>query len=122
MQPHLATCCRVSPNVGDRERRSADCVLSSWMVRRRAARIAILLLSGVGLSACVGVRDGYYQQPYGTYSGDARFTAPYAYPQGSTPYLYNQSQASWSRTYRHRDQGNYRDRHNRPDHDNRRSF
>ncbi|WP_198369364.1 hypothetical protein [Roseomonas rosulenta] len=90
------------------------------MARARLARLAVLLLAGAGLSACVGVNDGYYQQPYGSYSGNARFPAPYAYPRGSTPYLYNQSQSSWPRTYGRPDHGYYRNRYNRPDHDNRR--
>lgn len=123
MQVGAVAWCRVSPSAGDRERRGARPALSPRMIVKRATRLAILVLAGVGLSACVGVRDGYYQQqPYGAYSGDARFTAPYAYPQGSTPYLYNQSQSSWQRGYRYPDQGNYRNRYNRPGHDNRRNF
>lgn len=113
---------RGSPSAGDRGQGGASPVRSPWVARGCATRLAILILAGVGLSACIGVRDGSYQQPYGTYSGDARFTAPYAYPQGSTPYLYNQSQSSWRRDYRRPDQGNYRNRYNRPGHDNRRNF
>ena len=97
-------------------------------------RLAVLLLAGIGLSACVGVHDGYYQQPYGTFTGSTNLATPYVYPSGSRPYLYNQSQASWPRTYnqryqrqyqeqyRRQNQGNYRNRHNRPDHGNRRNF
>lgn len=96
----------------------------------RMARLSVLLLAGIGLSACVGVSDGYYRRPYGTFTGNTNLATPYAYPSGSRPYLYDQSQASWPRTYnqqyqrqyQRRNQGNYRNRHNRPGHDNRRNF
>lgn len=88
----------------------------------RMARLAILLLAGVGLSACVGVRDGHYQQPYGAFSGNTHLATPYAYPRGATPYLYNQSQRSWPRAYSRQNRGNDRNRQNRPGHDNRRNF
>ncbi|WP_137126133.1 hypothetical protein [Roseomonas sp. HF4] len=88
----------------------------------RTTRLAILLLAGVGLSACVGVRDVSYRQPYGTFTGSTHLATPYAYPRGTTPYLYDQSQRSWPRTYNRQNQGNYRNRHNRPGHDNRRNF
>ncbi|MBP0466535.1 hypothetical protein J5Y09_21580 [Roseomonas sp. PWR1] len=87
------------------------------MVRTTVAGFAIL-----GLSACVPVGDGSYQQPYGTYAGNAGFTAPYAYPRGYTPYVYRQSQGSWPRGYPPPGHGNERNRHNRPGHDNRRNF
>jgi hypothetical protein len=122
MQVEAVAWCRMSPGASDRKQRGSSPVQSPWMFRRRATRLAILVLAGAGLSACVGVHDGSYQQPYGTYSGDARFTAPYAYPRGSAPYLYNQSQSSWPRSYRHPNQGNDRNRYNRPGHDNRRNF
>lgn len=121
MKVRAAAWCRVSPGACDCEQRGASSVGSTGM-SGNAAHLAILVLASFALSACVGVRDGYHQQPYGTYAGDARFTAPYAYPRGSTPYLYNQSQTSWPRTYTRADQGNYRNRHNRPGHDNRRNF
>ncbi len=88
----------------------------------RAPRLAVLLLAGVGLSACVGVSDGRYQQPYGAFTGNAHLATPYAYPRGATPYLYDQSRTAWPRTYSRQNQGNYRNRHNRPGHDNRRNF
>ncbi|MBR0661948.1 hypothetical protein [Neoroseomonas oryzicola] len=88
----------------------------------RTTRLAVLLLAGVSLSACVGVNDGYYRQPYGTFTGNTHLASPYVYQNGATPYLYNQSQASWPRTYTRQAQGNYRNRHNRPTHDNRRNF
>lgn len=122
MQVRAAAWCRVSTGTRDCEQRGASSVGSTGLTGRNAVHLVVLILTGVALSACVGVRDGYHQQPYGTYTGDARFTAPYAYRQGSTPYLYNQAQASWPRTYTRADQGNYRNRHNRPGHDNRRNF
>ena len=100
----------------------------------RTTRLAVLLLAGIGLSACVGVSDGYYRQPYGTFTGSTNLGTPYVYSSGSSPYLYDQSQASWPRTYNQQYQrqyqeqygrqyqGNYRNRHNRPGHDNRRNF
>jgi hypothetical protein len=122
MQVGTVAWSRVSPSAGNHEQQGASIARSPWLVRKRAIRLAILILAGVGLSACIGVGDASYQQPYGTYTGDARFTAPYAYPRGSTPYLYNQSQSSWQRSHRRPDQGNGRNRYNRPGHDNRRNF
>jgi hypothetical protein len=86
------------------------------------ARLAVLLVAGFGLSACVGVRDVSYGQPYGTFTGSTHLATTHAYRSGERPYLYNQSQRSWTRTYDRQNQGNYRNRHNRPGHDNRRNF
>jgi hypothetical protein len=85
-------------------------------------RLAAVVLVGIGLSACIGVNDGYHRQPYGTFAGSAHLAAPYVYPSGATPYLYNQSQGSWQRTYGRQNRRNDRNRHDRPGHDNRRSF
>ena len=65
-------------------------------------RSALLLIAGFGLTGCVGVNDGYYQQPYGsTFSGNSGFVTPYRYPNPSSGYLYDQSNRSWQgNTYR----------------------
>lgn len=99
----------------------------------RPTRFALLLLAGAGLGGCVPVNDGYYGTPYGAYTGDRRLVTPYVYRGGSDGYLYDQSRRTWQGNYyrpspyrdyrqypdRDQNQGNYRNRYNRPTHDNR---
>jgi hypothetical protein len=94
----------------------------------RATRLALLLLAGLGLTACVGVSGGQYRAPYGAFNGNSHLVTPYVYRGGPDGYLYDQSRRSWQgNTYRQaqpyrQQQGNARNRHNRSGHDNRRNF
>ena len=88
----------------------------------RGIHLVVVILSAVGLSACVGVSGGQYQQPYGGFAGDTHLATPYAYRSGAAPYLYSQSHASRLRAPDRPGQGSYRNRHSRRGHDNRRNF
>jgi hypothetical protein len=90
----------------------------------RSMRPALLIVVGLGLTACVGVNDGSYGQPYGAFSGSSYLGSRYVYREPSNRYLYDQSQRSWQRNYaqpsRNSWQGRsyYPGRNNPPGHNN----